>query len=43
MTHLALADSARDTGLPDVEWGDLVTDAEYDAAATMATTESSAP
>jgi len=43
MTHLALADSVRDTGLPDVEWGDLVTDAEYAAAATMATTESSTP
>ena len=38
MTHLALADSAHHTSVPDVEWGDLVTDAEYDAATTTATT-----
>jgi quercetin dioxygenase-like cupin family protein len=38
MTHLALADSAQHTGVPDVEWGDLVIDAEYNAATTMATT-----
>ena len=38
MTHLALADSAQQMGVPDVEWGDLVTDAEYDAATTTATT-----
>lgn len=38
MTHLALADSAQQMGVPDVEWGDLVTDPEYDAAATTATT-----
>ena len=37
MTHLALADSAHHTSAPNVEWGDLVTDAEYDAALTMAT------
>ena len=35
MTHLALADSAHDPGVPDVEWGDLVTDAEYEAASTL--------
>jgi len=39
MTHLALADSTHHTGVPDVEWGDLVTDAEYDAATATATTE----
>jgi hypothetical protein len=33
--HLALADSAHDPGVPDVEWGDLVTDAEYEAATTL--------
>jgi quercetin dioxygenase-like cupin family protein len=42
MTHLALADSAHDPGVPDVEWGDLVTDAEYDTATTLATTERTA-
>ena len=38
MTHLALADSAHHAGVPDVEWGDLVADVEYDAATTTATT-----
>jgi quercetin dioxygenase-like cupin family protein len=41
MTHLALADSSRDPSVSDVEWGDLVTDAEYDAA-MAATTDTSA-
>ena len=39
MTHLALADSSDDPAVPDVEWGALVSDAEYDAATT--TTERS--
>jgi quercetin dioxygenase-like cupin family protein len=41
MTHLALADSSDDPSVPDVEWGDLVTDAEYEAA-MAALTETSA-
>jgi hypothetical protein len=36
MTHLALADSAHHLGVPDVDWGELVTDAEYAEAATAA-------
>jgi quercetin dioxygenase-like cupin family protein len=43
MAHLALADSTGDPATPDVEWGDLVTDAEYDAATTTATVERAAP
>ena len=36
MTHLALADSCTEPGAADVEWGDLVTDAEYIVATTTA-------
>jgi quercetin dioxygenase-like cupin family protein len=42
MTHLALADSSTDPSVPDVEWGELVTDAEYEAA-MAASAERSAP
>jgi quercetin dioxygenase-like cupin family protein len=43
MTHLALADSAHHLGVPDVDWGELVTDAEYAAAVTSAEQSSSMP
>jgi hypothetical protein len=39
MTHLALADSSAEPGAPDVEWGELVSDVEYDTARTHVTTE----
>jgi quercetin dioxygenase-like cupin family protein len=34
MTHLALADSSADPGTADVNWGELVSDDEYDRAAS---------
>jgi quercetin dioxygenase-like cupin family protein len=34
MTHLALADSDVQAGAADVEWGELIGDAEYDTART---------
>lgn len=33
MTHLALSESSGDASVPDVEWGELVTDADYHNAA----------
>jgi quercetin dioxygenase-like cupin family protein len=39
MTHLALADSSDDPRVPNVEWGALVTDAEYEAAIAIATAD----
>jgi quercetin dioxygenase-like cupin family protein len=43
MTHLALSDSGADAGVADVEWGDHVSDDEYETATTGAETERGTP
>jgi quercetin dioxygenase-like cupin family protein len=41
MTHLALSDSGVDADVADVEWGEHVSDDEYDTATTSGETERS--